>query len=157
MAAKKLPRKTRGRNKPVNDQQGTGLPEDLESFPFWSDLILRIYGKEKVARMTKWEHSEAAMIMYRFAKGLREEWDLVSKICNENQDRTISVGCGFEIDRRNSPSAVKVRVNYNEKHGQTLEGTVPDPDQVDFLPLNAEPRIPEQGELEDGVNGSDKD
>src|SRR4051812_10211595 len=127
---KTKPRASRGKNKPPTSS--SPLDEDLEKFSFWVALVQQIFGKEFKA-LDKWQVSELGVILYSFSKGLREEYSGISKICNKNQDRTISVPCAIQIDRRNSPPDVDVKINYVEKHGQTISKTCPDIEQEDFM------------------------
>jgi len=116
-----------------------------------------MFGKE-FKDLDKWQVSELGTILYSFAKGLRAEYKGISRICNKNQDRTISVPCSIQIDRRNSPPEIDVKVNYAEKHGQTISKTCPDIEQVDAMPLDTSERKEpdETGELANGF-GKNKD
>lgn len=124
------PRASRGKNKPPTSSEP--LSEDMEKFSYWVAFVKSLFGKE-FKDLDKWQVSELGVILYSFSKGLRAEYAGISKICNKNQDRTISVPCAIQIDRRNSPPDIDVKVNYVEKHGQTLSKTCPDIEQEDFM------------------------
>ena len=121
-------KKKRGTNKPTAT---TGnLKPELENFRFWEQLAGQVLPDTKDATHI----NEVATMFYGLAVALNGEWDIITRICEKNDDKTITVSTAFQIDRRNQPAEVTTKVTYSEKHGQTVKRRVPAPGQEE-LPM----------------------
>lgn len=143
-------KKSRGKNRPAAPTKE--IPADFQDFGFWIKLADGILGDDR-KKLDAWNVNEVATILYGIAERLREEFLGISRICDKNEEKTISVSGGFELDRRNSPPEITVRLNYAEKHGKQTKKKVPDPNDLGELPLNVEkgaksetPDLPDGGE-----------
>lgn len=122
------PKKSRGKNQPAIQERKMSV--EIEDFDYWRNLA-----KQVVQDLTDpWHISEVATIMHSFATGLAMNWETVSKICDKNQDKTITMACPIVIDRRNTPPEVTCTPSYGEKHRTPIKRRVPDP-SVNELPL----------------------
>lgn len=125
-----MPKKEkRGGNKARSEGTFKG---DIGNMQYWRGLAQSILPDVD----DEYEVGEIAVILHQVCVALGKEQPTISKICNKNEDSSISFSLACAIDRRTTPPEVQVKLSFSEKHALTLKSTVPDPKQTELPGLD---------------------
>ncbi len=147
--AKEAPKKKRTGNR-VSVPAGEADIQ-LDNMQFWRDfaaaLVPDLAGKENALEL-----GEVAVALQEIGQQITTHWPKISRICDKNDDKCISVSFALGIDRRVTPAEVSVRSGYSEKYGETLKAKVPDPNQTELPGLSDGTKEPAAGEQQEELH-----
>lgn len=109
--------------------KGAHVSPTLDDFSGWQSLAETIIGNDDA-----WHVNELATLLQEQAKLTAAHWPAISEICDKTEEKTINVGLGWAIDRRNSPPEATCKLSYSERFADNLNSKVPDPNQEE-MPL----------------------
>ncbi len=104
---------------------------ELDNMKFWRELALKVCPELKDDEN---KVGELAIMLHQVCKAMNVEFETISKLCDKNTDNKVSFALAITIDRRVTPSEVKTKLGYSEKHALTFTAQVPDPNVME-LPL----------------------
>ena len=129
----------------------THIEGQLGQFGAWHGIAVDVLGPKH--SLDELEVNEMATCIYGFCQCLKQEFKVISRICDKNEDRMIKVSGSFQLDRRTTPRETSVDFRYAEKHGSGVKLRVPDPGQTE-LPFDAPAKSTQPEILDKGAEES---